>query len=299
MSASTQQDAAGAAATGTTEAPLRALVVDDEAFARQRVRRLLEAESGVTVIGECSGGAEAIEAIGRDRPDVVFLDVQMPRVDGFEVLRRIDPETAPLVVFVTAFDEHALRAFDVHALDYLLKPVDVERLRLSLQRARLQLSQAAAAERHRRLLQALAPDLGAAGPSASGPEPDTGPAPSSGASPVPPAGAPGGDRLLVKEEGRMFFLKPAEIDWVEAYGNYARVHVGTRTHLVRETMTNMERWLEPFGFARIHRSSIVNLDRVKEMQSWFSGDYVVLMADGTRLKLSRWYRDRLEQRMRR
>src|SRR5215212_733939 len=251
---------------------MRVLIVDDEDFARQRVRRLLEAEGGVEVVGECAGGREAVGAISSLRPDLVFLDVQMPRVDGFAVLRELQelpdpadgsPPVAPLVVFVTAYDEHA---------------------------------RSTAAERHARLLAVLG-EAGLAGSeSAAG---GGVPAPAfaelnggGGAGPRAPL-----DRLLIKEEGRMYVVKTAEIDWVEAYGNYARLHVGPRAHLIRETMNNLERALDPARFARIHRSTIVNLDRIKEMQPWFSGEYVVLLADGTKLKLSRWYRERLEQRL--
>jgi two-component system LytT family response regulator len=271
---------------------LRTLIVDDERFARQRLRRLLEREDDVEVVGECESGREAVEAIERERPDLVLLDVQMPALDGFGVLRSLDPERMPLVVFVTAFDEHALRAFDVHALDYLLKPVDPDRFRVALGRAKSQHGQASVADRHARLL-AL---LGATAAVADGAEDAPAPAPEmpdawgSARAPL--------ERLLLKHEGRMYFVKAEDIDWIEAYGNYARLHVGPRTHLLRETMSHLESRLDPARFARIHRSTIVNLDRVKEMEAWFSGEYIVRLADGTQLKLSRWYRDRLERRMR-
>jgi two-component system LytT family response regulator len=290
--------------------PLRALVVDDEAFARQRVRRLLTREADVEVMGECAGGREAVEAVRRERPDILFLDVQMPELDGFAVLRELaggaaDADEAadagadalPLVVFVTAYDEHALRAFDVRALDYLLKPVDPERLHLAVTRARAQHAQATAAERHARLVSLLAEVAPAAAP-AAGSEPAAASASPGGlpATATPPTQAPA--RLLVKDDGHMYLVRTADVDWVEACGNYAKLHVGNRTHLMRETMASLEQALEPAGFARLHRSAIVNLDRVKEMQPWFSGDYVAILADGTRLKVSRVYRERLEQRMR-
>jgi two-component system LytT family response regulator len=175
------------------------------------------------------------------------------------VLRALE-DRRPIVVFVTAYDDHAIRAFDVAAVDYLVKPVEPERLRRAMARVRA----ARAALR----------------PAATDP-------------PAPPA-----DRLLVKEDGRMFFITAGDIDWVEAAGNYAKVHVAGRVHLVRETMTGLEGRLDPRRFARIHRSTIVNLDRVREMALWFSGDYLVRLTDGTELKLSRWYRDRLEARLR-
>jgi two-component system LytT family response regulator len=238
---------------------LTALIVDDESLARQRLRRLLAEEADVEVVGECGGGREAISAIADLGPDVVLLDVQMPEVDGFAVLRALE-DRRPIVVFVTAYDDHAIRAFDVAAVDYLVKPVEPERLRRAMARARA----ARAAQR----------------PAATDP-------------PAVPA-----DRLLVKEDGRMFFISAGDIDWVEAAGNYAKLHVAGRVHLVRETMTGLEGRLDPRRFARIHRSTIVNLDRVREMALWFSGDYLVRLTDGTELKLSRWYRDRLEVRLR-
>jgi two-component system LytT family response regulator len=282
---------------------IRALIVDDEAFGRQRIRRLLAAEDDVEIVGECTGGREAIVAIDQHHPDLVFLDIQMPQVDGFGVLRGIGAAHTPLVIFVTAFDEHALRAFDVHALDYLLKPVDPDRFHSAVQRARLELGKSTAAERHRQLL-ALLGDVvagtgGLAGLNALGSAdtPARGSAavepPASSGARTPPPGAI--ERFLVKHDGRMFFVRVPDVDWIESYGNYARLHVAGRTHLIRETMGSLEKRLERAGFIRIHRSSIVNLDRVKEMQPWFSGEYIVMLTDGTKLKLSRWYRDRLEK----
>jgi two-component system, LytTR family, response regulator len=246
---------------------LRALIVDDEALARQRLRRLLEREGDVEVAGECAGGAAAVASIRARAPDVVFLDVRMPEVDGLEVARAVaGAEPRPLFVFVTAFDTHAVHAFDVEALDYLVKPVEPARLGRAVARVR----EACAAR-------------------AMPPAP-AGPPPTAGAAPL--------ERLLVKADGRMFFVSVADIDYVEARGNYARLHVGPRTHLVRETMAALERRLDPRRFARIHRSTIVNLDRVREMAPWFSGDYRVRLLDGTELRLSRWYWERLEGRLR-
>jgi two-component system LytT family response regulator len=263
-------------------APMRALIVDDEALARQRVRRLLGAAPDVEIVGECASGEEALEAIRAQRPDVVFLDVQMPALDGFGVVSRLDPGTAPMVVFVTAFDQHAVRAFEASALDYLLKPVDPARLRAALDRVRARRELDTAAERWARLVAAVG-----AAPEAPAPAP----AALSRATPRPSRWL---ERVLVREQERMFFVRAADIDWIEAYGNYARLHVGPRVHLVRCTMRALEGELDPTRFARIHRSTIVNLDRVCEMQPWFSGDYAVILSDGTRLRLSRWYRDRVE-----
>ena len=267
--------------------PLRALIVDDEAFARQRLRRLLGELPDIEIVGEAANGREAITLITTHDPDVVLLDVQMPRVDGFAVLRGLDGP-APLVIFVTAFDEHAVAAFNVHAFDYILKPVDPARFAEAIERARMQVTQTSAAERHAKLVAFLEGSPGGAPREALGESPE-----------AVPGGGPRGpiDRLLVKEEGRMYFVPVAEIDWIEAFGNYARVHTGPRTHLIRETMATLERALDVRRFARFQRSTIVNLDRVRQMDLWGSGDYMVRLVDGTQLKLSRWYRDRLEARL--
>ena len=266
---------------------LRVLIVDDEAFARQRLRRLLSEESDVEIVGEAANGREAVALITSHDPDVVLLDVQMPRVDGFGVLRALDGP-APLVIFVTAFDEHAVAAFNVHAFDYILKPVEQARFSEAIARARAQIAQSTAAERHAKLVAFLD-----ASPTAASGDTQVAAEPAPNAGPRTPL-----ERLLVKEEGRMYFVPVAEIDWIEAFGNYARLHTGPRTHLIRETMVTLERALDARRFARIHRSTIVNLDRIRQMDLWGSGDYMVRLADGTQLKLSRWYRDRLEARMR-
>jgi two-component system LytT family response regulator len=266
---------------------LRVLIVDDEAFARQRLRRLLTEQLDVEVVGEAANGREAIALITTHDPDVVLLDVQMPRVDGFAVLRGLDGP-APLVIFVTAFDEHAVSAFNVHAFDYILKPVDPARFTDAIERARAQIAQSTIAERHAKLVAFLDASPGA--PARELAAASAEPAPAGGRVPL--------DRLLVKEEGKMYFVPVTEIDWIEAFGNYARLHTGPRVHLIRETMATLERALDVRRFARIHRSTIVNLDRVRQMDLWGSGDYMVRLADGTQLKLSRWYRDRLEARLR-
>src|SRR4029453_2038839 len=204
---------------------LRVLIVDDEAFARQRLRRLLTEQPDVEVVGEAANGREAVSLITTHNPDVVLLDVQMPRVDGFGVLRALDGP-APLVIFVTAFDEHAVAAFNVHAFDYILKPVEPARFAEAIERARGQIEQSTAADRHSKLAGFLDGSPSAA-PRDPGAPADA--APNVGSrSPL--------DRLLVKDEGRMYFVPVGEIDWIEAFGNYARLHTGPRTHLIRETM---------------------------------------------------------------
>ena len=244
--------------------------MDDEPLARSRVRELLATQSDVEVTGECSNGREAIAAIRSDRPDLVFLDVQMPEVTGFEVLEALEPASAPAVVFVTAFDEFAVRAFEVHALDYLLKPFDRERFLASLQRAREAVRLRAEGRLDERL-GALLADLGAERRYLK--------------------------RLLVKNGSRSVLLLAGEIDWIESAGNYVRVHVGRERHLLRETMTALEEKLDPERFVRIHRSVMVNLEWVREMEPYFHGDYVLKLLDGTRLTLSRTYRDRLQDRL--
>ena len=249
---------------------IRALVVDDEPLARERVLTLLQQETDVEVVGECSDGGQAVSAIQQHSPDLVFLDVQMPGCDGFEVIQNIGIDRMPMVIFVTAYDQYALRAFEVHALDYLLKPFGKERFRETLKHAREELERQRAGDLGRRLL-ALVNDVK--------PEP------------------PRVDRLVVKSGGRVFFLRTEEIDWIEAAGNYVRLHLGSENHLFRETMNRMESRLDTRRFARIHRSRIVNTERIKELQPWFNGDYVVILRDGTRLTLSRGYRERLQERL--
>ncbi len=307
---------------------MRVLIVDDEALARQRVRRLLQNEADVEIIGEAGTGRDAVRMIEEMRPDLVCLDVQMPELDGFGVLRELDGDTVPMVLFVTAYDEHAQRAFDVHAVDYVLKPVDADRFSAAFDRARTQRAHAVAAERLGELLatvrrladgssseargdvaaangsghgSAHGPGNGSANGGGNGAGQSTGSAAPGAATGAATAGhaanARYASRILVKHDGRMFFVKTTDIDWIEADRNYVRLHVGKESHTIRERISHLEETLDPRVFARIHRSTIVNLNRVREMQQWFSGDYVVILEDGTRLRLSRHYRDRVEQQV--
>lgn len=249
---------------------IRALIVDDEPLARERIRTLLKAEPDIEIAGECGDGRKAIAAIERQRPDLLFLDVQMPEPDAFGVLQAVSPERLPVVIFVTAYDRYALKAFEASALDYLLKPFDRERFTKALARARKEIERTRAGQMNKRLLALL--EL------------------------VP--GAPKyAERLVVKSGGRISFLRADEIDWVEAQGNYLCLHGGRESHLLRETMNELEARLDPRKFVRIHRSTIVNLERIKELQPAFHGDYSVLLRSGARLTLSRTYRDRLQQRL--
>ncbi|HLM61839.1 MAG TPA: LytTR family DNA-binding domain-containing protein [Pyrinomonadaceae bacterium] len=245
---------------------IKTLIVDDEPLARERIRRMLQDEKDITIVGECIGGLEAVETIERIAPDLVFLDIQMPQMNGFEILQSIELPTMPVIIFVTAFDQYALKAFEFHALDYLLKPFSKDRLRSALSRAREQIEMAQPNTVDDRL-SALLSDFKSENKYL--------------------------ERLLLKSSGRIYFVKTDEIDWIESAGNYAKLHVGQETHLLRETMSGLEESLNPENFLRIHRSCIVNIDRVKELHPLFSGDYVVIMRDNRELTLSRNYRDRL------
>jgi two-component system, LytTR family, response regulator len=279
---------------------IRVLIVDDETLARQRLRRLVQAEPDASVVGECRDGREAVDAIRAARPDLVLLDVQMPELDGFGVLQALRGEQTPRVVFVTAYDEHAIRAFDVHAVDYVLKPVDADRFRLAFDRARQSYAHAAAADQLGQLLETVRRVSHGEGGSAAdsaltppGGQPAVGALQSTAASTTPAFAS----RILVKDDGRMFFVKVTDIDWIEADRNYVRLHVGASTHTIRDRISRLEDTLDPRVFARIHRSTIVNLNRIQEMQQWFSGDYVVILQNGTRLRLSRHYREQVERQV--
>lgn len=249
--------------------PIRALIVDDEPLARERLRALLADHSAIEVIAECANGREALTAIAEGRPDLVFLDVQMPEMDGFEVLESIEPADWPVVIFVTAYDQYALRAFDVHALDYLLKPFDRTRFHRAVGRAESELRDRRAAAttgpRLATLIEHLKQDR-------QRPR-----------------------RLVFKSGGRIFFVKCAEIDWIEAAGNYVKLHVGPAEHLLRDTMKNLMERLDGSRFVRIHRSLLVNGDRIRELQQAADGDWEVVLADGTRLSAGRDADRRLRQ----
>jgi two-component system LytT family response regulator len=276
---------------------VRVLIVDDEGLSRQRIRRLVQAEPDAEVIGECANGVEAVQAIREHTPDVVCLDVQMPELDGFGVLQQLGGAPAPKVLFVTAYDEHALRAFDVHAVDYVLKPVDADRFRTAFDRARRAHMQSSAADRLGQLLDTVRRVSDGGAPAPADLALGSAPAGEGSASPMGNGATRYASRVLVKHDGRMFFVKVGDIDWIEADRNYVRLHVGKTAHTIRERISHIEETLDPRMFARIHRSTIVNLNRVREMQQWFSGDYVVILESGARLRLSRHYRDRVERQV--
>jgi two-component system LytT family response regulator len=247
---------------------MRVLVVDDEPLAREKLVGLLAEENDVELVGECRDGMEAITAIGEKNPDVVLLDVQMPELDGFEVIEALDRDNMPVVIFVTAYDQYALKAFEVHAVDYLLKPFDRRRFQEAIQRARGEIQRRETGEINKRLL-ALIDNL----------KPEKRFV----------------ERLVVKSSGRVFFLKTEEIDWIDSAGNYVRLHVGGESYLLRETMGSLETKLDPQRFLRIHRSTIVNIERIRELQQVFHGDYIMILQNGQRLALSRSYRDKLHE----
>lgn len=247
---------------------IRVMIVDDEPIACRRVQRLLKTEPDVEIVKVASNGRDAIENIQKLNPDLVFLDIQMPGMDGFEVLKSLDPENLPQIVFVTAYDRYAIRAFDVHALDYLLKPFDEDRFKEALERAKSQVMKDRSKILNRGLLSLLQE--------------------------IKPA-TKYLERLVVKTSGRVFFLKTEEIDWIEAQGKYVNIHVRKEAHLVREGMNSLESSLNPRKFVRIHKSSIVNIDQIAQLQPWFHGDYRVILRDGTVLTLSRRFRQNLDQ----
>ena len=243
---------------------IRTVIVDDEALARRGIRAQLEEQDDIEIVAECRNGLEAVSAIEEQSPDLVFLDVQMPELDGFGVLEAVGIEHMPVMIFVTAYDEYALRAFDVHALDYLLKPVDADRFAIALRRARKQVQHHGIRDLNRRL-QSFLDDVQSKRDFT--------------------------ERLVIRVGGRICFMNVGEIDWIEAADNYVCLHVGSETHLVRETMNRLEKKLDPTQFLRIHRSRIVNIKQIKEMQPLFRGEYDIMLQDGTRLESGRGYRD--------
>jgi two-component system, LytTR family, response regulator len=249
---------------------VRVVVADDEPIGRQRLIRLLQAEPDTDVVAACADGEEAVEAIRAHVPDVVLLDIQMPELDGFEVVAALGEAQQPAVIFVTAHDQYALRAFEIHAFDYLLKPVDPDRLRVAMDRAVTTAPRAPQGSVTRRIL-TLLEQL------------------------AQRERGYGRDRLVVRTPERAFFLRADTIDWIEAAGKFVHLHVGRAIHALRESMAELEQELDPARFVRISRSVIVNLDRIQEIQPWFQGDYVLILTDGTRLTSTRGYRDNMRK----
>ena len=251
--------------------PIRMLVVDDEPLARAGVRSLLANDDEIEVIGECGDGAEAVVAIMDLQPDAVLLDIKMPELSGLDVVRTIGVEQMPLVVFITAYDEHALRAFELHAMDYLLKPFDDERFVQTIERVKREFRTRAAAQLSEKLLNVLQETQPRSGRYLS--------------------------RIVVRADGRTLLLRATDVDWIEAADYYARIHSGGKSHLLRETMNDLETRLDPDVFFRVHRSAIVNLEKVKEIQPYTRGEHVVIMNNGAKVRLSRGRREKLEERL--
>jgi two-component system, LytTR family, response regulator len=245
---------------------IRAVIVDDEPLARRKIRQMLGRDLEVEIVGDCANGREAITAVNAQNPDLVFLDVQMPEIDGFAVLESIAADRIPLVIFVTAYDQYALRAFEVSAVDYLVKPFDRRRFEKAMQRAKSRLATERGSDLNQQTL-ALLTELRARSSHI--------------------------ERLVIKSGGRAFFLKTDEIDWIEAEGKYVRLHAGKESYLLREAIGSIEGQLDPKKFPRIHRSTIINIDRVRELQPWFHNEYRVILHDGTELMLSRSCRKKL------
>jgi two-component system LytT family response regulator len=252
------------------------IVADDEKIARRRLVRLIEETGDAEVVAACAGGREAVEQTAALQPQMLFLDVQMPDLDGFGVLAELAGKASPATVFVTAFDQYAVRAFDVHAVDYLLKPYDTDRFSEAFSRAKDRVQGAgngADAERIRALLSTYAAAA----------------QPQSARQPL--------DRVAVKVNGVLKIIRTADVDWWETDGNYIRLHVAGTSHLIRMTAASIEPQLDPRAFIRIHRRYIVNVDRIVEVQPWFAGDAIVVLRNGAKLRLSRTYRERLHARL--
>lgn len=260
---------------------VRALVVDDEGLARRRIRRLLSTHKNVEFTGEFTGGFAAVEAITKDRPDLLFLDVQMPDLDGFAVLDKLKDAELPTVIFVTAYDQYALRAFEANAIDYLLKPYTSQRFNQAVDRAVRWIESSGKTDNDERLRRLLREVLrGETTPAAKPPEPGS------------------VDRFVVKRQDRTQFVRAEDVDWIESDGNYIRLHVGTVSHPIRSTITSCEEQLDPKRFVRVHRRFLVNMNRIKEVQPWFGGDSVIVLQNGQQLRLSRNYREQFQARMR-
>ena len=256
---------------------IRALLVDEEPIARRGIRQQLQSEDDVEVIGECANGREAVAAIRAHSPDLVFLDVQMPLLNGFGVVEEIGVDQLPAVVFVTAYDEHAIRAFEVNALDYLLKPIEPRRFQKTLSRVRDQLSQSSDKQLNKKLSALLGllenPDTVFRKHSYL-------------------------ERVVIKDSERVLMVPVADIDWIAAHGNYVQIHTRSKTHLLRETMDGMERKLDPKHFVRLRRSTIVNAETVRELKPLFNGEYTVFLKNGVELTSSRRYRKNLDALLR-
>jgi two-component system LytT family response regulator len=252
--------------------PVRVLIADDEPLARERIRTLLSRFTQAIIVGEARDGNETLEMIRDLRPSLVFLDVQMPEMDGFAVLEKLDSTSAPAVIFVTAYDAFALRAFEVHAIDYLLKPFTRARFTRAMEHSLRRLGQANGSAGIEpgllSLLESIRSERKAQG------------------------------RIAIRSEQGVYFVRISEIDWLEAFGNYVKIHVGSQEHLLRDSLKCFEERLDPNRFLRVHRSAVVNLDSIERLEPWFHGEYSVFLRDGTKLTSSRTYSERLRSLIR-
>jgi two-component system LytT family response regulator len=254
-----------------------ALIVDDEPLARRTIRDLLADHPDIEIVGECSNGLEAVAFMQENLPDLLFLDVQMPGLDGFETLARIEPERIPAIVFVTAYDRYALKAFEVHALDYLLKPFNDKRFQEAVRQAKAQIE----LKEINKVSQSLLNLLGDRNlPEREQPN---------------VARKSSLSRFMIKTRGRVVFIEASHVDWISADDYFIKLHVEGKAHLLRMSMNELEEKLDPKTFMRIHRSTIVNFDRVKELRQTSAGEYVVVLKTGTELKISRGRRERLQK----
>ena len=251
-----------------TYPPVRTLIVDDEPLARSHLRALLVDDPDIVVTGESGDGRAAVQAIRAESPDLVLLDVQMPELDGFEVVREVGVDRIPAVIFITAYDEHALRAFEAHALDYLMKPVNRDAFARSIARAKAHVRRASGGDMRAPLQQLLAFVQGQ---------------------------RPSAERIAVKVDGTVHFLRVDEIEWADVDGDHVRLHARRKVYQHREPLSHLEQRLPGGKFLRIHRSALVNVDHVREIQPWFQGDFVVILADGTRLTSGRSYREKVRE----
>jgi two-component system, LytTR family, response regulator len=261
-------------------APLLVLIVDDEVLARRGLRLRLNAIDGVTVVGECANGREALASIAAQAPDLVFLDIQMPGSSGFDVVRELQADAMPLIVFVTAFDQYAVKAFDIHAVDYLLKPVEQSRLEEAVRRARAKLAAVRAIDEKSQLMNLI---VALAGDSE----------PTMGTLPGGRANAQFGERLTVRDGNRAILVQMHDIEWIDAAGDYMCIHAQGKTYVMRVTMKELEALLDPALFLRIHRSTLVNAAHIVEIVPHDNGEFFISLDRGTRLKVSRGYRDRI------
>ncbi len=264
---------------------IRVIIVDDESLAREALCLMLKDDPEIEVIAECGNGREAVQVIRKQSPDIVFIDVQMRGMDGFQVVEEIGVEQMPVTVFVTAYDKYALRAFAAHALDFLLKPFDHDRFNMALQRAKVRVREQESGLVNENLI-ALLKDIKALSDTSSLKADVSKPNVVNYKEPL--------DRIGIKSGGRIYFLKTEEIDWVEGYGDYLKLHAGSRSHLIRDTVGNFHSKLDSKMFLRIHRSTIVNIERIKDIQPLFKGEYIITITSGISLKSSRSFRQQIQ-----